>query len=63
MINDEWEKSDSIKSQQLLYCKEQLDQTKLSVDKLNSTIRIQRNILTGTVVGSTLIVLMCLLVN
>ena len=62
-INNEWKKSDSIKSQQLLYCKNQLDQTRLSVDQLNNTIKNQRNVITYTTAGSIIVVLICLLMN
>lgn len=63
LINDSWKKSDSIKTGQLYYCKNQLDQANMSIDQLNNTIKIQRNVITYGTAGSIIVVLLCLLVN
>ena len=60
-INKEWEKSDSIKTQQLYYCKQQINEANLSIEHLNSVLKQQRNIYCYSTVG--IILVLCLLLN
>ena len=62
-INNEWRKLDSIKSQQIIYCKQQINESNLSIEHLNLTLKQQQkyNIYCYSAVGVVLV--LCLLLN
>jgi hypothetical protein len=60
-IDNEWRKSDSIKTVQISYCKQQINESNLSIEHLNPALKRQRNIFCYSTVG--IVLALCLLLK
>lgn len=62
-IDDKWRKSDSIKTQQILYCKQQINESNLSIEHLNSALSKQKKCTYYCCGAAGLVLIICLLMN
>ena len=62
-INNSWQRTDSIRKQQLVYCNHIIEDKNKSIENLNKSLKRNKNLLKGSCVVGAVAVIICLLVK
>lgn len=63
LINNSWERTDSLRKTQILSYKEEIDLNKRTIENLNKSLKTRKNIIKYGTAGFCVVIVLCLLMK